>query len=176
MEEGSPNRPWEKEGAGVTRARMYTSRFASKQIARNRLISFANGELGAEMVPFPNGPYSFPCPLGIQGHSKASPSASGELRIFPACFIPSPKGKTSTRSLAGMNSKHKYIHKFRAGRRGEYLPVIGKEKLGGPRAINHICAVFVRFIAWTRWHFQDFRRRKAYKRSYSKATYNACKY
>lgn len=159
MEERRHNRPWEKEGAVPCNSR--TNVHLTLRVQANCAESFnflckwrtrrGNGSVSQR-------PLFLSVPSGHTRALQASPSASGELRIFPACFIQSPKGKTSTRSLAGMNSKHKYIHKFRAGRRGEYLPVIGKEKLGGPRAINHICAVFVRFIAWTRWHFQDFRR------------------
>lgn len=40
-----------------------------------------------------------------------------------------------------MNSKHRYISFARGNGRWEYLPVIGgreEEKLGGPRAVNHI--------------------------------------
>lgn len=128
---------------------MCTSRFASKQIARNRLISFANGGLGArKRVPFsPDGPYSFPCPPGIRRALQAL-LASGELRIFAACFIhiQSPKGETSTRWLAGMNSKHKYIRKFRARRtRGIFASYREREtwrSAGDKSYLCRVCAIY----------------------------------
>lgn len=96
-------------------------------------------------VPFPDGPYSFLCPPSIR---RALPSASRVRRIFAACFIhiQSPKGETSTRWLAGMNSKHKYIRKFRARRtRGIFASYREREtwrSAGDKSYLCRVCAIY----------------------------------
>lgn len=71
--------------------------FASEQIARNRLISFANGEPGVETVPFPDGScISGPPRPGFQ-HSRFL--SSGDIAACSIC-IHRLKVERSTRWLA----------------------------------------------------------------------------
>lgn len=124
---------------------MCTSRFTSKQIARNRLISFANGGLDAETGSVSRRPLFLSMP---SEHTKGTPSTSRVRRIFAACFIhiQSPKGETSTRWLAGMNSKHKYIRKFRARRtRGIFASYREREtwrSAGDKSYLCRVCAIY----------------------------------
>jgi len=100
----------------------------------------------------------------------SAPSLPLVRRILPLVSSAS-KSWREKRARAGwrdMNSKHKYISFARDGR-WEYLPVIGEETWRSASGKSHRAA-FVRFIASTRWHLQDFPGEKPYTWSYSKAT------
>lgn len=160
--------PLTRERKAARGWRMCASCFASEQIARNRLISFANGEPGAETVPFPVGPCtSGPfCPqfqhsrflvrriLPVVSSASRSWEAKGEKR---ACW-------------QDMNSKHKYIS-FRAGRTLGIFASYRGEKLGGPRAVNHIAPRLCDLSHRRVGTFKIFRpAKKRYTWSYSKST------
>lgn len=103
-------------------------------------------------------PFPFLVPLWVPPRVRSCRHSRFLVRQILPVVSSASRGRREKRARAGwqdMNSKHKYTSSARDGR-WEYLPVIGRETWRFAGGKSHRAA-FVRFIASTRWHFQDFR-------------------